>query len=188
MGNMCLGLKNPLEAILQSLPQLSENTLILWESMINIVLVYIGGRSCYLLESSKFKNNGYEWETIYKMLRQHIHDLGLNIQYDPFSVDKFPRFIIAQKEIPVEKPFSDFSILHDIDNKSVMNTHMKIFCIYADTHKNFSLPICTQFIHTDHYSHIYRKRIENIMLGWQLLWDRHTNRYNGITFHLLIYD
>lgn len=160
MGNSCTRIYR-LDGFMSKLPQVSDKNTILWESVINIVLVHLNGLQNCVIESYRFEHNGQPWMKNWPILYDFICNLQLNIEYDPTSLENYPRYIISR----------DGSIAFAPPNICIMNH------IYVRTGKGILLRV-----------HSSTDQIKDLATKWQKLWDIHTQHYGHFIFFCESHD
>lgn len=164
MGNVCIKSKS-LNALLQGLPRLSERNTILWESVINIVLVYLNGQQKCIIESYRYDNNGQKWEKKWRILQAFIEKLHLVIEHDPLSLDEYPRYFVSKQTTVFKK-----------DNETDVIQPRMLMHINVKTKYGYVLRIHTAIDEE-------KQKIIDLCEKWQKLWNLYTKRYGKFLFY-----
>lgn len=161
MGSSCTRLKT-LDVLLAKIPRLSEKNTVLWESVINVVMVHLGGQKDYTIESFRYEYNGQAWLKKWTTLHSFIRELNLVIEYDSFSLDHYPRYIVSRHQNIIQKVkrARPYHALNHINVKDATGLTLRVYTSTDDEKKTTALS-----------------------KKWQRLWDVHTNRHGGFIFY-----
>lgn len=172
-----------LHELLSSMPCLSDETLFLWESIINIVIVYLGGRNACLIESGNYypeKDFDSDWRILKRLCRR----LGLVITKDRLGLPDHPRYLISKTRI--RAPTSDEALgrLLGMTWTGVYydyKTPRTSMTIYALTPDNNRIDLFTQVV-VGRSIVRHRQAIQTMCDQWQQLWDLHTGSFASLRF------
>ena len=126
---------NRLRTELASLPSPSERTTRLWDSIINVVIVHLGGRPACLVESADYSSDERRWVRDWRLIQRLAVDvLRLHITPDELGHPDYPRYIVSSKKM--QRPPTSHQALgrllgmtwtgqfHDLQNAEVEHDHI----------------------------------------------------------------
>ena len=171
---------------LTSLPSPSERTTRLWDSIINVVIVHLGGRPACLVESADYHSDHRRWVRDWRLIqRLAVEVLGLHITQDEIGHPDYPRYIVSSKKIQ-QAPTNHQALgrlLGMTWTGQFYNFKMPRWSMTIYTTPPPTINLFTQVVVGSSIA-AHRQAIHRMCRRWQRLWDRHTGAFGGFEFHV----